>query len=115
MEQKIGQLQTLVINSMLTARNASVNLSNLINFLIERGVVSEREYELFIGEIKRKSELAQEIMRDESLSQEEKIAKAKENGIPEEWVKQPGEASEDTSDESSSGRIIVPRSRIITP
>jgi hypothetical protein len=115
LEQQLQQLQTVLVNTMYTARFASANLSNFVSFLVERGVFTERDYELFLEEIKRKSELAQEIIKDESLTQEEKIAKAREKDIPEEWVKEPSEATEDTPEESPSGRIIRPSSRIITP
>jgi hypothetical protein len=125
MEQKLEQLQAVLINTMYTARYASANLNNFISFLIEQKVFTEKDYNAFLEEIKRKSELAQEIVQDKSLTLEQKIAKAKENNIPEEWVKPPEEkaeetpsessASESSASESSDSKIIVPETKIITP
>ncbi len=116
LEQQLQQTQTLLVNTMYSTRIASANLGNFINFLLEKKIVTEKDYNLYLQEIKRKSDLAKEIIDDGSLSQEEKIAKAKKEGIPEEWVKEQEEApKEDTPEEEPSGRIITPESRIITP
>ncbi len=112
MEQHMQQMQNVLVNTMYSARYATANHNNFVNFLIEKKIITEADYNAYLQEIKRKSDLAQEIMKDDSLSPEEKIVKAKENDIPEEWVKESAAETEDgvaeEKEDEPSGRIITP-------
>ncbi len=89
LEQKIYQLHMALLETNYIARSTSAGVFNLVEFLTKKGIVVEKEYKEFLEEQKKKSQLAEEIRKDEGLNREEKIAKAKKNKIPEDWVVDP--------------------------
>ena len=95
LEQKIYQLHMGLVETSYMVRSTSASIYNFVEFLTKKGVVVKEEYEQFLEEQKQKSNLAEEIRKDGALSREEKIAKAKENDIPESWVVEPEAPAED--------------------
>ncbi len=116
-DQKMQQLQQLTINAIYAAQGNSAGLGNLINYLIENKVIDKNAYQAYLDEIKRKSKRAQEIQKDKDLSQEEKIAIAKTEDIPVEWVKENNKDDEQeiSEEEEEESKIITPDSKIIIP
>ena len=113
-EQSIQRMNYALINTIYDVRHINTRLYHLLRFLLKKGIIAEEEYNQFLQEEKRKMELAQEIAKDESLSREQKIAKAKENDLPEDWVvepepqPQPEAAGEQATQGQESSRIILP-------
>lgn len=100
LEQKIYQLHVAIVETNYAARSASVGLYNFVEFLAKKDIIVKDEYKEFVEEQNKKSQLADEIRKDESLDQEQKIAKAKENDIPEDWVVEPEEAAKSEETET---------------
>ena len=113
-EQNIQRLNYALVDTIYNVRHINTRLYHLLRFLLKKGIIAEEEYNQFLQEEKRKLELAQEIAKDESLTREQKIAKAKDNDILEDWVVEPepqpqpatGEQAAQGREESS--RIILP-------
>ncbi len=104
-DQKIYQIHTALVENIYITRYASSSITNFIKFLTDKGIVVEEEYKAFVEEQNKKNTLADEIRADENLSREEKIVKAKENDIPEEWVvdpEQPAQAEETAETNANS-------------
>jgi len=114
----IQQLHYALVNNIYDVRHTNSRIYHLLRFLIKKGIISEPEYTQFLQEEKQKMDLAQTISKDESLSREQKMAKARENDIPEDWVVEPeapkeAEAPESVVEEQAarpdnSSRIILP-------
>ena len=102
MEQKIYQIHSALVENIYMTRYASSSITNFIKFLTDKGIIVEEEYKAFVEEQTKKGKLADEIRADESLNKEEKIAKAKENDIPEEWVVDPEPAAEESAGEAEA-------------
>ncbi|MBI5788375.1 MAG: hypothetical protein HZA78_05925 [Candidatus Schekmanbacteria bacterium] len=93
LEQKIYHLHNALLENIYVARYASSNVTNFIKFLMEKGIVVETEYRQFVEEQNKKTRLAEEIRQDTTIDRTEKIARAKANNIPDEWVVEPEEAA----------------------
>ena len=104
LEQKIYQLHMAILEVNYVARAASAGVYNIVEFLTKKGIIAEPEYKQFLEEQQKKSQMAEEIRKDESLSREEKIAKAKENDIPEEWVVDAQQQQPPQEDEQAAGQ-----------
>lgn len=87
--QKLHQIQQAVAQNFQLSKFAASNIAYFVQFLIKKGVVSEEEFSVFTKEQHEKSLVAEEIRGNKEWSREEKIAKAKEKDIPEEWVVEP--------------------------
>lgn len=80
------KLQRVHYMSLYHLRNIENRFNLFVDYLIKKDLIKENDYKEYLEEINEKMKLADEIAKDESLSREEKIEKAKEKDIPEEWV-----------------------------
>ncbi|MFQ5645405.1 MAG: hypothetical protein ACE5GM_00600 [bacterium] len=106
-DQKFYQLYMLLQEADQSAKFASSQVYDFMQFCFQKGLVVEEEYKDFVKEQNEKRKTAGEIAKDGQLSDEEKIKKAEEKGIPSEWVVTPkpedqaeeGEVAEDKGEE----------------
>jgi hypothetical protein len=76
-----------------------------VDYLIKKDLIKEKDYKEYLEEVNTKMKLAEEIAKDESLSREEKIKKAKEKDIPEEWVVEKEVPQDQIAAETSSENV----------
>lgn len=94
--QTMAQVQKIVNGLQFQINDVKAMIMNLCGHLGEEKVVDLNSFDAFCIEKAEKVKLATEIASNDALSDEEKLAKAKENDIPDEWVvnadKKPTEA-----------------------
>ncbi len=110
------KLQQMHYMSLYQMRNMETRFNFFVEYLTKKGIIEEQDYKDYLEDVDKKMKLAGEISKDESLSEEQRIAKAKENDIPEEWVIEQKEVSPQEEQGSAAGEAEQePESLIVTP
>lgn len=101
LENKIQQLQYMIMENSYATKNIQSKFTFFIEYLTKKDVINEQDYKDYLKDLDEKMKLADEISKDESLSREDKISKAKEKDIPEDWVVT-SEKKEESGEEAKS-------------
>jgi intergrase/recombinase len=115
MDEKVQRLQYMLVENIYHNRNIETRFNFFVQYLTKKGIIDEKDYKEYLDDINKKMKLADEITKDESLSPEEKIAKAKQNDIPEEWVIEQKQAPEGAEVPATDEAEQKPESIIVTP
>lgn len=117
MDEKVQRLQYMLMENIYHNRNIETKFNFFVQYLTKKGIIDDKDYKEYLDDINKKMKLAEEITKDESLGPEEKIAKAKQNDIPEEWVIEQKQAPEGTENPAAAEAEAEqePESLIVTP
>lgn len=99
------KLQRVHYLSLYHLRNIENRFNLFVDYLIKKDLIKEKDYKEYLEEVNTKMKLAEDIAKDESLSREEKIKKAKEKDIPEEWVVEKEVPQDQVTEETSSENV----------